>query len=96
MGDTVREKAREYYGFGTKRMRELKVCSICKTAVSADKRFCTNCHAQLPSNTLYDIYRANHRFCEKCKTVLPENADYCPQCGEKQIKAEIGENKMAL
>lgn len=82
----LREKTREHFGFGTKRMKELKVCVICGTAVSAGRHFCTNCHAKLPHNTLYDIYKSNHRVCPDCGTVLSEKAEYCPQCGKKQTK----------
>ena len=84
MADGTREKTREYFGFGTKRMMELKVCVVCGTAVSAGKRFCTNCNAKLPHKTIYDIYKSNHRTYANCKIVLSENAEYCPQCGERQ------------
>lgn len=87
MSDGMREKTREYFGFGTKRMRELKVCGICGTAVSAGKRLCTRCNAELPHKTLYDIYKSNHRACANCGTILSENAEYCPQCGERQVKS---------
>lgn len=100
MTGKLKEKTREYFGFGTKRMKALKVCGICGTAVSADKRFCTNCKAKLPHKTVYDIYKSNHRVCEKCSAVLPENAAYCPQCGEKQSKPpkayKTADNKIAL
>lgn len=88
MTDIIREKTREYFGFGIKRMKGIKVCEVCGTAVSADKWFCTNCHAKLPHKTLYDVYKSNHRVCQKCKTILSENAEYCPQCGEKQAKPQ--------
>ena len=100
MSDGTREKTREYFGFGTTRMKELKVCGICGASVSADKRLCTNCHAKLPHKTLYDIYKSNHRACTNCGIVLSENAVYCPQCGEKQLKPQkvhtSAENKIAL
>lgn len=97
MTDKTREKTREYFGFGTKCMKELKVCGICGTAVSANKRFCTNCRARLPHKTLYDIYKSNHRVCANCGTVLSENAEYCPQCGTKQAKSyKTARNKIAL
>lgn len=88
MTDSAREKTREYFGFGTKRMKEIKVCDICGTAVSANRRFCTNCNAELPHKTLYDIYKSNHRVCSKCETILPEGAEYCPQCGKRQAKPQ--------
>ena len=84
MTDVKREKTREYFGFGTKRMKGIKVCEICAAAVSADKRLCPNCRAKLPCKTLYDIYKSNHRVCAKCSAVLSEFAQYCPECGEKQ------------
>lgn len=84
MTDLIRERTREYFGFGTKRMKELKVCGICKTAVSAHRLLCTKCHARLPGKTLYDIYKSHHRACAGCGIILPHNAAYCPQCGEKQ------------
>lgn len=93
----IKEKTREYFGFGTKRMMELKVCDKCKTAVSAQKHFCTNCHAWLPHKTLYDIYKSNHRLCKNCQTILPNGAQYCPQCGVslgKTYKSAV--NKIAL
>lgn len=90
MTDIVREKTREYFGFGTKRMRELKVCEICGAAVKADKRLCPNCRARLPHKTLYDIYKSNHRVCENCGIVLPHNAKYCPQCGKEQTTPMLG------
>lgn len=99
MTDGTREKTREYFGFGTKRMRELKVCAICGTAVNAHKMFCTNCRARLPHKTLYDIYKSNHRACTNCATVLPETALYCPQCGKRQEKLPTPyktDNKIAL
>ena len=86
MTDVIREKTREYFGFGTKRMKEIKVCDICGKAVSANRRLCTRCNAKLPHKTLYDIYKSNHRVCPDCGTVLSEKAEYCPQCGKKQTK----------
>ena len=86
MTDVIREKTREYFGFGTKRMREIKVCDICGTAVSANRRFCTRCNTKLPHKTLFDVYKSNHRVCANCGIVLSENAKYCPQCGERQTR----------
>lgn len=96
MTDDSKEKIRQHFGFGTSRMKELKVCEKCKAAVSADKRFCTFCHAELPRGTLYDLYKAHHRVCSDCGTVLPENGQYCPQCGKKQATSAPREGKMAL
>lgn len=100
MTDILREKAREYFGFGIKRMSGIKVCEICASAVSAGKHFCPNCRARLPHRTLYDLYKSNHRACARCKTVLSEFARYCPECGEKQpstTKAyKHADNKTAL
>lgn len=97
MTDGIREKTREYFGFGTKRMKEIKVCAVCGAKAGAGKRFCTACHARLPHKTLYDIYMSNHRVCANCATVLPDNAEYCPQCGEKQtVRHKTADNKIAL
>lgn len=96
MTDIKREKTREYFGFGIKRMKGIKVCEICGTAVSADKRLCPNCRAKLPHKTLYDIYKSNHRVCAECGTVLSEFARYCPECGKKQAAPTLGESKLAL
>lgn len=86
MTDSAKEKTREYFGFGIKRMREIKVCAFCGTVVDAQKRYCTGCKQELPPGTLYDLYKSHHRVCARCGIVLPENAAYCPECGEKQRK----------
>lgn len=95
-----REEAREYFGFGTKRMRELKVCGECGAMVDAHRRYCTHCHAKLPQKTLYDIYKSRHRACPNCGIVLSEHASYCPQCGKKQAMPpkpyQMAEKKIAL
>ena len=80
----------EYYGFGIKVMKQLKVCSYCGVMTNALNRFCKECGKPLPNDTLYQFYKKRHKCCSVCETVVCDAALYCPQCGIKIEEKEDG------
>ena len=49
-------ETRDEFGFGPAAMKKKKVCSWCKHICNAEERFCHICGAELPSETLFDVY----------------------------------------
>lgn len=74
----------ELYGFGTERMKRLKVCARCGSIAGSDYYVCRQCGARLPRQTLFQLYQRRHRLCPVCDTVLTDNMRYCPHCGARQ------------
>ena len=87
--EPTKKKILEHFGFGTEKMKEIKICEKCGAAVSAKEEYCTVCREKLPNETLFDVYRMRHRACSGCGTVLSDGALFCPECG-KSVKTEGG------
>ena len=85
---TVRSTAMKQLGFGPEVMKQTKVCPICGTTADADELECFRCGADLPRETLFDLYKKNHLFCTYCETVPPDSARFCPRCGRPLHKKQ--------
>lgn len=60
IGERVLETINEF-GFGPNTMKKKKVCLWCKHICNANEQFCHTCGAELPSETLLDIYEKQKR-----------------------------------
>lgn len=78
---TVRSTAMKQLGFGPEVMKQTKVCPICGTTADADELECFRCGADLPRETLFDLYKSRHQYCTHCGTVVASTSAYCPECG---------------
>ena len=78
---TTRSVAMKQLGFGPEVMKKRKVCPICGVTADADEAECIRCGADLPGETLFDLYKSQHQFCAQCGTVVSNASAYCPECG---------------
>lgn len=78
------------FGFGYEAMKSIKICKKCGKPANVNRLFCKNCGALLSRKTLFDFYKKRQRVCQSCKTVLSEQSEYCPECGRKIMKKEVG------
>ena len=69
------------FGFGTRVMKEIKVCTHCGNVETADKYTCSKCSGKLPVQTIFQLYQQRHRKCALCDTVLAAYMHFCPHCG---------------
>ena len=83
----VRSTAMKQLGFGPEVMKQTKVCPVCGTTAGADEAECFRCGADLPRETLFDLYRSLHQSCPQCGTVAARTSAYCPDCGA-QLKQQ--------
>ncbi|MBQ6948408.1 MAG: zinc ribbon domain-containing protein [Firmicutes bacterium] len=83
--ERIRKDSMKQYGFGTEAMKQIKICTNCRTPASINDAFCGECSFPLPKTTLYDTYKSRHRSCPGCGVVIHDNTDYCPQCGTRII-----------
>jgi len=81
--ETARLENMRQYGFGPEMMKRLKVCRYCGAICGTEKKFCGQCNASLPDETLFHLYKSRHTVCPACETVVPDTAYFCPQCGDK-------------
>ena len=70
------ERAAQNYA--TSAAKNMKICPQCETPSPADKKFCTNCGAKLPEETL-----AQGAVCTACGTQNPIGTRFCQECGTK-------------
>ena len=80
---TVRSAAMKQFGFGPEVMKQTKVCPNCGTTADADELECFHCGADLPTETLFDLYKSRHQCCAQCGTVVSNTSAYCPECGAR-------------
>ena len=78
---TTRSAAMKQLGFGPEVMKQTKVCSICGVTADADEAECIRCGADLPQETLFDLYKSQHQYCARCGTVVSNTSEYCRSCG---------------
>jgi len=64
-------------------MKETKVCRVCGQSCSSGKKYCSQCNAILPKETVFDLYKAYHLYCPACDTVVSRSAQFCPECGKR-------------
>ena len=76
-----RSAAMKQLGFGPEVMKQTKVCPACGTTAGADETECFRCGADLPQETLFDLYKSRHQSCAQCGTVVARTSTYCPECG---------------
>ena len=80
---TLHPDPMEPYGFGTAVMARWKVCTSCGKMMEQHLRYCGECGAPLPQETMYQLYQKRHKCCPACQIVVPDEAQYCPQCGTR-------------
>ena len=83
---SVRSVAMKQLGFGPEVMKQTKVCPVCGVTAGADEDECIRCGAELPQETLFELYKSRHKYCDKCGTVIANNAVYCPECGVQLLR----------
>lgn len=79
--DRMRQENMDYFGFGPRAMRRIKVCAHCGAMSPSTQWFCRECGKRLPRNTLFQLYKEQHKSCPTCETVIASSYHYCPQCG---------------
>lgn len=77
----LRKANMKRFGFGPEVMKQTKVCPICGTTANAFENECIRCGADLPGETLFDLYKSRHQFCAHCGTVVSNTSTFCPECG---------------
>ena len=70
-------------GFGPEVMKETRVCRICGCSCTVREKYCRDCGAVLPRETLFDLYKARHLYCPACDTVVASTTIFRPECGKR-------------
>ena len=71
------------FGFGPEVMKEIRVCRVCGCSCTVREKYCRDCGAVLPRETLFDLYKARHLYCPACDTVVASTVVFCPECGKR-------------
>ena len=79
--EQIRLESMRHYGFGTEAMKQIKICTHCRTPHDTKDEFCRECGNPLPKTTFCDTYKSRHKSFSRCGIVVQDNIDYCPQCG---------------
>ena len=79
--DRIRQESMDYFGFGPRAMKRIKVCAHCGAMSPSTQWFCRACGKRLPRDTLFQLYKNRHKSCPTCETVVASSYHYCPQCG---------------
>ena len=79
----LRLEGMKRFGFGPEGMKEIRVCRVCGCPCTAREKYCKDCGAVLPKETLFDLYKARHLYCPACDTVVASTAVFCPECGKR-------------
>ena len=79
----LRLEGMKRFGFGPDVMKQTKVCRVCGGTADAAQRYCSDCGAELPRETLFDLYKSHHLYCTKCGTVVASTSAFCPECGTR-------------
>jgi len=87
--ELIRLESIRIFGFGPEAMKLTKVCRCCKKTSDSDRKYCEQCGAILPRETLYDLYKSFHLYCHACDTVVANDAKYCPKCGRSLYKKTV-------
>ena len=77
----LRKANMKRFGFGPEVMKQTKVCPVCGATADADESECFCCGADLPGETLFDLYKSRHQYCDHCGTVVSNTSEYCRSCG---------------
>ena len=73
----------KHFGFGPEVMKGIRVCRVCGCSCGITEKYCKDCGAVLPRETLFDLYKARHLYCPSCDTVVASTAVFCPECGKR-------------
>jgi len=87
--EIVRLEGMQIYGFGPGAMRLIKICRCCRKRCDSNRKYCDQCEAILPRETLFDLYKSFHLYCHACDTVVADTARYCPECGKSLYKKAV-------
>ncbi len=74
-------------GYATEAAKNMKVCPSCNKPTTADKKFCPECGAQLPEQTV-----AQGTVCTSCSKQNAIGTKFCQDCGAK-LPAAIAEEQ---
>ena len=74
-------------GYATEAAKNMKVCPSCNKPTTADKKFCPECGAQLPEQTV-----AQGTVCTSCGKQNSIGTKFCQDCGAK-LPAAIAEEQ---
>lgn len=77
-------------GYATKAAQNMKICPQCEKPTSADKKFCPECGAKLPEQTI-----AQGAVCTACGKQNNIGTKFCQECGAKLPAAVQEEERMA-
>lgn len=80
---------RSMQGYATQMSRNVKVCPECGKPTTAEKKFCPNCGAKLPEETL-----AQSAVCPACGKQNDIGVKFCVDCGTK-LPLAVQEEEMA-
>lgn len=80
---------RSMQGYATEAAKSMKLCPSCNKPTAADKKFCPECGARLPEQTV-----AQGAVCPGCHTQNPVGTKFCQECGTK-LPAAIAEEQAA-
>ena len=92
----LRKANMKRFGFGPEVMKQTKVCPVCGATADADEVECFHCGAELPRETLFDLYKSQHQYCAHCGTVAADRSVFCPECGMRRrhtirpLRKEVG------
>jgi len=78
---------RSVQGYATEAAKNMKICPNCEKPTTADKKFCPECGAKLPEQTV-----AQGAVCPRCGKQNAIGTKFCQDCGAK-LPAAIAEEQ---
>ena len=78
---------RSVQGYATEAAKNMKICPNCEKPTTADKKFCPECGAKLPEQTV-----AQGAVCPRCGKQNAIGTKFCQDCGTK-LPAAIAEEQ---
>ncbi len=90
LGSAMASLERSAQGYVTEAAKNMKICPNCEKPTTSDKKFCPDCGAKLPEQTV-----AEGAVCVKCGKQNAVGTKFCQDCGEKLPAAVQEEERMA-